>query len=232
MRRCYGICFRWPQGNIRWVYTPLINLEIAYDNLEFQVVVRFQVVVQQYEGLFAKLLWAVMDVSTEQAQGAVSLCCDEMDVLRPFEVFTEYDAEVLGLLHVFENDSVECVEFGQLGLQVDMERMTHFDGLKFMPHFSDHSCSDVRSRCRSSWSCVHFTDWYSRQSSAKRHTWDVTFWGRLFMYSRNSKGPRTVPCGTPESTLVEVEDIPSTTTHCVWSRRKAAIHVHVWPSIP
>ena len=47
MRRCYGICFRWPQGNIRWVYTPLINLEIAYDNLEFQVVVRFQVVVQQ-----------------------------------------------------------------------------------------------------------------------------------------------------------------------------------------
>ena len=47
MRRCYGICFRWPQGNIRWVYTLLINLEIAYDNLEFQVVVRFQVVVQQ-----------------------------------------------------------------------------------------------------------------------------------------------------------------------------------------
>ena len=43
MRRCYGICFRWPQGNIRWVYTPPINLEIAYDNLEFQVVVRFQV---------------------------------------------------------------------------------------------------------------------------------------------------------------------------------------------
>ena len=47
MRRCYDICFRWPQGNIRWVYTPLINLEIAYDNLEFQVVVRFQVFVQQ-----------------------------------------------------------------------------------------------------------------------------------------------------------------------------------------
>ena len=37
MRRCYGICFRWPQGNIRWVYTPLINLEIVYDNLEFQL---------------------------------------------------------------------------------------------------------------------------------------------------------------------------------------------------
>ena len=52
------------------------------------------------------------------------------------------------------------------------------------------------------------------------------------MCSRNSKGPRTVPCGTPESTLVEVEDIPSTTTHCVRSRRKAAIHVHVWSSIP
>ena len=49
MRRCYGICFLWPQGNIRWVYTPLINLEIAYDNLEFQVVVGFQVVVQHIQ---------------------------------------------------------------------------------------------------------------------------------------------------------------------------------------
>ena len=69
MRRCYGICFRWPQGNIRWVYTPPINLEIAYDNLEFQVVVRFQVVVQQKEGersaearlstktVFPRILW-------------------------------------------------------------------------------------------------------------------------------------------------------------------------------
>ena len=55
----------------------------------------------------------------EQAQGAVSLCSDELDVLRPFEVFTEYDAEVLGLLHVFENDSVEGVEFGQLGLRAE-----------------------------------------------------------------------------------------------------------------
>ena len=51
MRICYGICFRWPQGNIRWVYTPLINLEIAYDNLEFQVVVWFQVVVQHRAGV-------------------------------------------------------------------------------------------------------------------------------------------------------------------------------------
>ena len=56
MRRCYGICFRWPQGNIRWVYTPPINLEIAYDNLEFQVVVWFQVVVQQPRTLFEKCL--------------------------------------------------------------------------------------------------------------------------------------------------------------------------------
>ena len=47
MQRYYGICFRWPQGNIRWVYTQHINIEIAFDNFEFQDIVRFQSVVQQ-----------------------------------------------------------------------------------------------------------------------------------------------------------------------------------------
>ena len=63
MRRCYGIYFRWPQGNIRWVHTPLINLEIAYDNLEFQVVVRFQVVVQQGQANSALFSAEVMAAS-------------------------------------------------------------------------------------------------------------------------------------------------------------------------
>ena len=71
MRRCYGICFRWPQGNIRWVYTPPINLEIAYDNLEFQVVVRFQVVVQHMEGLDHMICRR----SSSLSQSRHSVCC-------------------------------------------------------------------------------------------------------------------------------------------------------------
>ena len=41
---------------------------------------------------------------------------------------------------------------------------------------------------------------YSRQSSAKRRTFEVRLLGRSFMYSRKKRGPSTVPCGTPEVT--------------------------------
>ena len=32
------------------------------------------------------------------------------------------------------------------------------------------------------------------------------------MYMRNSNGPKTEPCGTPDSTYFEEEDCPFTTT--------------------
>ena len=41
---------------------------------------------------------------------------------------------------------------------------------------------------------------YSRQSSAKRRTFEVRLLGRSFMYSRKKRAPSTVPCGTPEVT--------------------------------
>ena len=41
---------------------------------------------------------------------------------------------------------------------------------------------------------------YSRQSSAKRRAFEVRLLGRSFMYSRQNRGPSTVPCGTPEVT--------------------------------
>ena len=43
------------------------------------------------------------------------------------------------------------------------------------------------------------TDRYSRQSSAKRRTFEVRLLGRSFMY-RKKRGTSTVPCGTPEVT--------------------------------
>ena len=41
---------------------------------------------------------------------------------------------------------------------------------------------------------------------------DLTVWGRSFMWHKNSKRPSTVPCGTPESTVVASEEVPSITT--------------------
>ena len=40
--------------------------------------------------------------------------------------------------------------------------------------------------------------------------------GRSLIYARNSSGPNTVPCGTPESTSAQVECSPPTTTR--WTR--------------
>ena len=53
---------------------------------------------------------------------------------------------------------------------------------------------------------------YKRQSSAKDLTWDLTHSGRSFMWHKNSSGPNTVACGTPESTWALSECSPSTTT--------------------
>ena len=44
---------------------------------------------------------------------------------------------------------------------------------------------------------------------------DFTLEGRSLMNARNSKGPRTLPCGTPKVTGVVSEQEPSSTTCCV-----------------
>ena len=36
--------------------------------------------------------------------------------------------------------------------------------------------------------------------------------GRSFMYSRKRRGPKTVPCGTPEETGTEEDEEPSSRT--------------------
>ena len=40
----------------------------------------------------------------------------------------------------------------------------------------------------------------------------MTVEGRILIWQRNRSGLRTVPCGTPESTDVVSEDMPSSTT--------------------
>ena len=49
------------------------------------------------------------------------------------------------------------------------------------------------------------------------------------MCSKNRIGPKTVPCGTPESTVTRSDCIPLTTTHCF---RKLENHVQILSSMP
>lgn len=73
---------------------------------------------------------------------------------------------------------------------------------------------------------------YKIQSSAKSRTLELTFSGRSFMYSKNNKGPNTVPCGTSEVTFDQSDCSPPTTTLCKRAFRKFEIQVKVLPWIP
>ncbi len=69
---------------------------------------------------------------------------------------------------------------------------------------------------------------YNKQSSAKWRTCDVICAGRSLMNIKNSSGPRTVRCGTPDSTGAHDDASLSTTTCCDLSWRKLAIQVSVF----
>ena len=72
-------------------------------------------------------------------------------------------------------------------------------GLNDIFHSFSHYCSLPRSSC----SCILM---YKRVSSAK------TFCGMSFMYSKNKRGPSTLPCGIPEVTGAGLDVCPSTST--------------------
>jgi hypothetical protein len=50
------------------------------------------------------------------------------------------------------------------------------------------------------------TDLYSKQSSAKSLTWDLTHSGRSLMWHKKRRDPRTVLWGTPDSTEHDNEE--------------------------
>ena len=71
-----------------------------------------------------------------------------------------------------------------------------------------------------------------RQSSANRRTVDFTASGRSLIWHKNSRGPRTVPCGTPESTLTDSDSSPSTTTFIFLFVKKSRSLELILPSTP
>ena len=88
----------------------------------------------------------------------------------------------------------------------------HFFGLNLSCHLSCHACSCMRSCCSSWKSRTDFTDLYITQSSANSRTVDVVCLARSLMKIRNSSGPSTNPCGTPNFTDAGPHVSPSTTS--------------------
>ena len=74
----------------------------------------------------------------------------------------------------------------------------------------------------SSWESIIL---YNKQSSAKSLSDDVIFLEMSLMYSKNIRGPSTVPCGTPDVTITEGEDSPLSKTRCVRSVNHALIQL-------
>ena len=60
---------------------------------------------------------------------------------------------------------------------------------------------------------------------------DLVQSGMSFMEARNKRGPRTVPCGTPERTSAVVDIFPSMMT-CVRHDKKLSIQLMVCPLTP
>ena len=63
------------------------------------------------------------------------------------------------------------------------------------------------------------------RSSANSLALAITQSGKSLINSRNKRGPRTVPCGTPLTTGALSETAPSTMTCWLLSDKKDSIHL-------
>ena len=77
----------------------------------------------------------------------------------------------------------------------------HFSRCNFICHFDSHSSSASRSSCSFWASSPILKSLFKRQSSAKRRGSEcLSASGRSLIKAKNSRGPKAVPCGTPEIT--------------------------------
>ena len=93
-----------------------------------------------------------------------------------------------------------------------MVKCTHLVGLNFIDHKSAQCSSLLMSFCKIKQSFSELITLYIRTSSAYSLIVLFTEVVMSLMYSRNSSGASTVPCGTPEVTVCGLLDIPSSTT--------------------
>ena len=70
------------------------------------------------------------------------------------------------------------------------------------------------------------------QSSANSLIRDVKLLLMSLMHKRNISGPKTVPCSTPDITVMNSDDSPLTTTHCMCCESQELIHPWISPWMP
>ena len=99
--------------------------------------------------------------------------------------------------------------------------------VKFHEPVSLHFWRPSRSFCSLWASSPELLRRYNTQSSAKSQATDSgdMYLGRPLMYRGNNNGPRTLPCGTPDSTGEEVDDDLSTSNCWLRPSRKLLIHL-------
>ena len=97
-----------------------------------------------------------------------------------------------------------------------IRRSSHFCGWNSILLIVSHLWRESRSLCRVALSSGDLITRYRRLSSANslRCVPCERSFAISLMYTRNSKGPNTVPCGTPERTGRGDDSEPSTMTVC------------------
>ena len=81
-------------------------------------------------------------------------------------------------------------------------------------------------------SSLHLMSLNKVQSSANTRVGDIRVELISLIYTRNNRGPRMDPCGTPEETVDQAEEWPSTRTLCWRFVRKALIRLSTLPRTP
>ena len=112
---------------------------------------------------------------------------------------------------------------------LEIDRTLHFSGWKLIFQRCSYSANLFRSSCKLILSISVFIVRYTIVSSANSLVFDLIFSGMSLMKYKSKLGPKTDPCGTPESTCMKLDDSPSTTTAWFRSSRKLWIHVLVFP---
>ena len=91
---------------------------------------------------------------------------------------------------------------------VEMHIILRLDGLNVICHLSCQRSSSNKSV----WNLLQLSSLemipYKSASSAKSLTEDYKFSGKFFTYNKNNNESRTVPCGTPDVTMMDFDWLP------------------------
>ena len=129
-------------------------------------------------------------------------------MVLPSKVMDDCCPKVLCNINCFLSVSLQFyIVLRRCLLNVHMLMTWHFSGWNLICHLISHSLSASRSRCSALASLLHLICLYNNESSANNLVSDGEHSGKSLI--KNSCGPKTVPCGTPNTTLECGDGVPS-----------------------